>query len=141
MFNPAAVTLFNGRHRGARCGVPERLPEGPPGARLRAILLVPIMLAALAPAVILGLGGHNVDDSDASRAGSRRDAVGRSRPRGGNPHADPAAMVRPVATATLTMRDSFADVLEPRGTGGEPGIRGRAERDRKGKENPRWNRQ
>ena len=31
-----------------------------PGARLRAILLVPIMLAALAPAVFLGLGGRSV---------------------------------------------------------------------------------
>lgn len=31
-----------------------------PAARLRAILLVPIMLAALAPAVFVGLGGHNV---------------------------------------------------------------------------------
>ena len=31
-----------------------------PGARLRAILLVPIMLAALAPAVFLGLGGRGV---------------------------------------------------------------------------------
>jgi hypothetical protein len=30
------------------------------GARLRAILLVPIMLAALAPAVFLGLGGRSV---------------------------------------------------------------------------------
>jgi len=31
-----------------------------PGARLRAILLVPIMLAALAPAVFLGLGVRSV---------------------------------------------------------------------------------
>jgi hypothetical protein len=31
-----------------------------PGARLRAILLVPITLAALAPAVFLGLGGRSV---------------------------------------------------------------------------------
>jgi hypothetical protein len=31
-----------------------------PSARLRAILLVPIMLAALAPAVFLGLGGRSV---------------------------------------------------------------------------------
>jgi len=30
------------------------------GARLRAILLVPIMLAALAPAIFLGLGGRSV---------------------------------------------------------------------------------
>jgi hypothetical protein len=35
-----------------------------PGARLRAILLVPIMLAALAPAVFLGLGARS-----ASRCG------------------------------------------------------------------------
>jgi hypothetical protein len=38
------------RHRGAYA----------PVARLRAILLVPIMLAALAPAVFLGLGGRSV---------------------------------------------------------------------------------
>jgi hypothetical protein len=76
-----------------------------PGVRMRAILLVPVMLAALAAAVFLGLGGStphlrragpgpacrcgnhwrtsecHVDDSIASReAGPRRNAVGRSRP-------------------------------------------------------------
>jgi hypothetical protein len=43
--------------RGARAA-------GKPGTTLRAILLVPIMLAALASAVFLGLGGRSVSVAD-----------------------------------------------------------------------------
>ena len=112
-----------------------------PGARLRAILLVPVMLAALAPAVFLGFGGRSVSRcrTGAPAAAPRTCAepargfpvgaattrvpttarwltpapAGSSPARGcrgpgpwaATPHSAPAAMVRPVATATLTMRE------------------------------------
>jgi hypothetical protein len=51
-----------------------------PGARLRAILLVPILLAALASAVFLGLGGRSVSGcGPAARPQHSEPAPGRPR--------------------------------------------------------------
>ena len=46
-----------GRKRQAATGAG---PTGTPGARLRVLLLIPVMLLALAPAVLFGLGTRSV---------------------------------------------------------------------------------
>lgn len=61
----SSLPFWGWRQRLTRPRRNRRSPSGSgaayaPGARLRAILLVPIMLAALAPAIFLGLGGRSV---------------------------------------------------------------------------------
>jgi hypothetical protein len=54
-------------------------PAYAPGVRMRAILLVPVMLAALAAAVFLGLGGRTVSGCEPAARPHSASAPGRPR--------------------------------------------------------------